>query len=238
MTHVLKVILQEDSDDGVTNLSTRSNFDNNLKQLNELLLNMASQTEKAIKEAMLALINQDMEQAKAVIDGDNEIDDMEHEIHDKALLLIARESPVATDLRKINVALKVSSEVERMADMAVNIAKSAIHIGREKHITEIVDIHKMMEIALEMVTESITAFYSEDISLAQRCAKRDDQVDKMFGSLIQELLSFIPHNPNSTNQIIQLAFVCRFIERIADHSTNIAENVVYLVTGERINLND
>jgi phosphate transport system protein len=222
----------------VINLSTRSNFDNNLKQLNEMLLNMASQTEKAIKDAMLALINQDMEQAQAVIDGDNEIDDLEHEIHDKALLLIARESPVATDLRKINVALKVSSEVERMADMAVNIAKSAIHIGREKYIKEIVDIPNMMEIALEMVSESITAFYAEDISLAQRCAKRDDQVDKMFGSLIQELLSYIPHNPNSTNQIIQLAFVCRFIERIADHSTNIAENVVYLVTGERINLND
>jgi len=221
----------------VTKLSTRSNFDNNLKQLKELLLQMANKAEFAIKEAMIALINQDMEKAKLVIDGDNEIDDLEHEINDKALLLIARESPVATDLRQINVALKVSSEVERMADMAVNIAKSAVHIGNEKHIKEMVDIPNMMEMALDMVSDSIKAFYSEDITLAKSCAERDDQVDKMFGSLIQELLGYIPKNPNSTNQIIQLAFVCRFIERIADHSTNIAENVIYLVTGKRIDLN-
>ncbi|WML59733.1 phosphate signaling complex protein PhoU [Neobacillus sp. PS2-9] len=221
----------------MTKLSTRSNFDNNLKQLKELLLQMANKAEFAIKEAMIALINQDMEKAKLVIDGDNEIDDLEHEINDKALLLIARESPVATDLRQINVALKVSSEVERMADMAVNIAKSAVHIGNEKHIKEMVDIPNMMEMALDMVSDSIKAFYSEDITLAKSCAERDDQVDKMFGSLIQELLGYIPKNPNSTNQIIQLAFVCRFIERIADHSTNIAENVIYLVTGKRIDLN-
>ncbi|MEO2074460.1 MAG: phosphate signaling complex protein PhoU [Bacillus sp. (in: firmicutes)] len=218
-------------------MSTRSNFDNNLKQLKEMLLQMADKAEFAIKEAMIALINQDLDKAKLVIDGDNEIDELEHEINDKALLLIARESPVATDLRQINVALKVSSEVERMADMAVNIAKSALHIGKEKHIKEIVDIPRMMEMSLDMVSDSIKAFYSEDVILAKSCAERDDQVDQLFGSLIQELLSYIPKNPNSTNQIIQLAFVCRFIERIADHSTNIAENVIYLVTGKRIDLN-
>lgn len=218
-------------------MSTRSNFDNNLKQLKEMLLKMAGLSEQAIKDAMLALINQDIEKAKQVIEGDNEIDDLEHEINDKALLLIARESPVATDLRKINVALKVSSEVERMADMAVNIAKSVMHIGEEKHFKELVDIPYMIELALGMVSESITAFYSEDIILAQKCAEKDDDVDKMFGSLIQELLGYIPQNPNATNQIIQLAFVCRFIERIADHSTNIAENVIFLVTGKRVDLN-
>ncbi|MGG1677418.1 phosphate signaling complex protein PhoU [Neobacillus sp. NRS-1170] len=218
-------------------MSTRANFDNNLKQLKELLLKMAEKSEHAIKEAMIALINQDIEKAKLVINGDNEINDLEHEINDKALLLIARESPVASDLRKINVALKVSSEVERMADMAVNIAKSAVHIGEEKHIKELVDIPNMMEKALDMVAESITAYYSEDITIAKKCAEKDDEVDKMFGRLIQELLGYIPQNPNSTNQIIQLAFVCRFLERIADHSTNIAENVIYLVTGQRVDLN-
>lgn len=219
-------------------MCTRANFDNNLKELKDLLLNMASKAETAIKNSMLALINQDLELAKQVVDGDNEIDDLEYEINDKALLLIARESPVATDLRKISAALKVSSEVERFADIAVNIAKSAIHIGKETHFKEIIDIPKMMEMALEMVSESITAYYSEDINLAKKCAEKDDEVDKMFGRLIQELLSYIPQNPNSTNQIIQLAFVCRFIERIADHSTNIAEDVIYLVTGNRINLNE
>jgi phosphate transport system protein len=219
-------------------MSTRTNFDNDLKELKDLLLKMAEKSEHAIKESMIALINQDMEKAKQVIDGDNEIDDLEYEINDKALLLIARQSPVATDLRKISVALKVSSEVERFADIAVNIAKSTLHIGKEKHFKEIIDIPKMMEMALEMVSDSIKAYYSGDIDLAKKSAEKDDEVDKMFGSLIQELLSYIPQNPNATNQIIQLAFVCRYIERIADHSTNIAENVIYLVTGNRINLNE
>lgn len=218
-------------------MSTRSNFDHNLMHLNELLLSMAKKAEMAIKDAMLSLVNQDLDKAKAVLMGDNEINKLEQEINDKALLLIARESPVATDLRKISAALKVSSEIERLADIAVNIAKSTIHIGNEKHIKEIIDIPNMMGIALEMVSESIEAFTTEDVSLAQACAKKDDQVDQMFGQLIQELMGYIPQNLNSTNQIIQLAFVCRNVERIADHSTNIAENVVYLVTGKRLNLN-
>lgn len=219
-------------------MSTRANFDHNLKQLKEMQLEMAGKAQEAIKKAMLSLLNQDLSLAKAVINGDNVIDDLELEIHDKALLLIARESPVATDLRKINVALKVSSEVERMGDIAVNIAKSTLHIGKEKHIKELIDIPHMMEIALDMVSEAITAFYTEDIAIAKKCAEKDDQVDKMFGSLIHELLGYIPSNPNAVNQIIQLAFVCRFIERIADHSTNIAENVIFLVTGKRMNLNE
>jgi phosphate transport system protein len=218
-------------------MSTRSNFDHNLVQLNEMLLSMAKKAEMAIKNAMLSLVNQDLDKANAVLMGDNEINKLEQEINDKALLLIARESPVATDLRKISAALKVSSEIERLADIAVNIAKSTIHIGNEKHIKEIIDIPNMMGIALEMVSESIEAFTTEDVSLAQACAKKDDQVDQMFGQLIQELMGYIPQNLNSTNQIIQLAFVCRNVERIADHSTNIAENVIYLVTGKRLNLN-
>ncbi len=186
---------------------------------------------------MSAFISQDLEKAKQIIEADNEIDDLDHDITEKALFLIAKESPVATDLRKINVALKVSREVERMGDKAVNIAKSAMHIGKERHIKEIIDIPKMMDLALEMVTDSITAYYAEDIDIANSCAEKDDQVDKMFGRLVQELMIYIPENPKSTNQIIQLSFVCRFIERIADHSTNIAENVVYLVTGKLYNLN-
>ncbi|MDR4948595.1 phosphate signaling complex protein PhoU [Neobacillus cucumis] len=218
-------------------MSTRSNFDHNLKQLNDMLLLMAKKAEFSIREAMVSLVNQDLEKAKSVINGDHEINELEHEINNKALLLIAREAPVATDLRKISAALKVSSEIERLADIAVNIAKSTIHIGEEKHIKEIIDIPNMMGMALEMVSESIEAFTTEDVSLAQKCAKKDDQVDQMFGRLINELIGYIPQNPDSTNQIIQLAFVCRSVERIADHSTNIAENAIYLVTGKQLNLN-
>jgi phosphate transport system protein len=218
-------------------MSTRSKFDSKLTQLKEKLIQMEGLAENQVRNSLSALINQDIEKAKLVIDGDNEIDDLEHEIHDQALLLIARESPVAKDLRTLNVALKVSSEVERMADMAVNIAKAAVHIGNEKHFKEIIDIPKMMDKALEMVSMSVKAYLDEDVKLAEKCAEKDDEVDKMFGRLVHELINMIPENPNATNQIIQLAFVCRFIERVADHSTNIAENVIYLVTGNRVNLN-
>ncbi len=218
-------------------MNMRSNFDQNLKELKSLQLKMADEAQVSIKNAMLALLNQDIQLAEKVINGDNVIDDLEYEIHDKALMLIARQSPVAKDLRRLHVALRVSSEVERLGDIAVNIAKSALHIGNEKHVKELIDIPHMMEMALEMVSEAITSFYSEDIELAEKCAEKDDKVDQMFGSLVKELLTYIPQNPDFTNQIIQLAFVCRFIERIADHSTNIAENVIYLETGKRYNLN-
>ena len=218
-------------------MNTRANFDQSLQELKTLQLKMAGEAETAVKNAMLSLLNRDVELANKVINGDHLIDDLEYEIHEKALMLIARQSPVAKDLRRLHVALKVSSEVERLGDIAVNIAKSTVQIGNEQHVKELIDIPQMMEVALEMLTDAITAFYSEDPALAKKCAQKDDQVDKMFGELVQELLTYIPKNPDFTNQIIQLAYVCRYIERIADHATNIAENVVYLETGKRYNLN-
>ncbi|MDQ6599659.1 phosphate signaling complex protein PhoU [Bacillus salipaludis] len=218
-------------------MSTRSNFDNQLNELKKLVLDMAKKSEIAIKDAMDALIQQDLEKAKEIINADNIIDDLEQDINNKAIILIAKESPVATDLRRIIAALKISSEVERIGDLAVNIAKSSLHIGQEKHVKEIIDIPNMMNLALEMLSEALSAFYTEDITLAQSCAEKDDIVDEMYGNLVHELMGYIPKNPNATNQITQLAYVCRYIERIADHSTNISENVIFLVTGNRYNLN-
>ncbi|HJV31205.1 MAG TPA: phosphate signaling complex protein PhoU [Bacillales bacterium] len=218
-------------------MMTRSNFDTNLKQLKEMLIDMSRKTENAMKESMKSLIIQDIVLANEVIKSDNIIDELEHEINNKAIILIAKESPVARDLRKIVVALKISSEVERIADNAVNIAKSTLQIGTEKHIKEIIDIPKMMEMALEMLSDSLTAFLTEDIELAKRCAEKDDKVDEMYGKLVHELMGYVQQNPMQMNQIVQLAFVCRYIERVADHSTNIAEHVIYLVTGKQMDLN-
>jgi phosphate transport system protein len=225
------------ADKGVLNMNTRSNFDNNLAQLKKLLLDMANKSETAIKDSIDSLIKQDVEKAESIINFDNVIDELEHEINNKAIILIAKESPVASDLRKIVVALKISSEIERIADNAVNIAKSTLHIGTEKHIKEIVDIPIMMDLALEMLSESLKAFIEEDVELAKSCAQKDDRVDEMYGKLIKELMGYIQKYPAQTNQITQLAFVCRYIERLADHSTNIAEHVIYLVTGKRYDLN-
>jgi phosphate transport system protein len=112
-----------------------------------------------------------------------------------------------------------------------------LHIGKEKHIKEIIDIPKMMDIALEMLSDSLNAFLTEDVELAKTCALKDDKVDEMYGKLIQELMGYIQKNPDKTNQITQLAFVCRYIERLGDHSTNISEHVIFLVTGKQYDLN-
>lgn len=198
---------------------------------------MTEASQHAVKMAMESLIAQDIQKAEEIISNDRKINELEDKINDMAISLIAMQSPVATDLRKIIAALRISSEVERIGDMAVNIAKSTLHIGTEKHIKEIVDIPKMMDMALEMLTDALTSFYTEDAALAKKCTEKDDAVDEMYGKLVKELLSYIPQNPAATNQIAQLAFVCRFIERVADHSTNIAEYVIYLVTGKRYDLN-
>ncbi|MCH6268849.1 MULTISPECIES: phosphate signaling complex protein PhoU [Neobacillus] len=218
-------------------MNTRSYFDTHLKQLKNMLIEMARKSEDAIKESIDTLIQQDIDRANEIIENDSTIDELEHEINNKAIILIAKESPVARDLRKIIVALKISSEVERIADNAVNIAKSTLHIGKEKHIKEIVDIPKMMDLALEMLSDSLNAFLSEDVEMAKKCAEKDDKVDEMYGILIKELMGYVQKYPDHINQINQLAFVCRYIERIADHSTNISEHVIYLVTGERYDLN-
>ncbi|WP_433743158.1 phosphate signaling complex protein PhoU [Falsibacillus pallidus] len=218
-------------------MNVRTNFDQNLKQLKELLLEMADISQKALRDSIEALKTQDLEKAKELIAGDNIVDRMDDEINAKAMALIAKESPVASDLRKIIVAIKVSSEVERIGDMAVNIAKSTLHIGTEKHIKNIVDIPKMAEMALDMLSASLASFYSEDVSLARDTAEKDDAVDTMYGELIQELMGYIPDHPTAINQITQLAFTCRYIERVADHATNISENVIFLVTGKRFDLN-
>ncbi|RLQ98221.1 phosphate signaling complex protein PhoU [Falsibacillus albus] len=218
-------------------MNVRTNFDLNLKQLKEQLLQMADTARDALKESIKALKTQDIEKANEIIANDNTIDRLEDEINSKALALIAKESPVATDLRKIIVAIKVSSEIERIGDMAVNIAKSTLHIGDEKHIKNIVDIPKMADMAMDMLSSSLTAFYSEDVTLAKECADQDDEVDKMYGELIQELMGYIPNHPSAINQITQLAFVSRYIERVADHATNISEHVIFLVTGKKYDLN-
>lgn len=218
-------------------MNIRSNFDSNLNQLKDMLMEMARLSEVSIQDSIQVLIKQDLEQAHQIIDRDTAIDDLENDINDKAISLIAMEAPVARDLRKIIVALKISSEVERIADNAVNIAKSTLHIGNEKLIKEIVDIPRMMDMALKMLSDSLQSFLQEDVALARKCAEDDDKVDEMYGMLVKELMGYLKQNPDNTNQITQLAFVCRYIERVADHSTNIAEHVIYLVTGKRYDLN-
>ncbi|MCA1058055.1 phosphate signaling complex protein PhoU [Rossellomorea aquimaris] len=219
-------------------MAIRRNFDNNLKELKDKLFDMADLAKTSLKESVVALKTQDMEKAEEIIKKDHLINQYDNEINNLAIILIAKESPVATDLRKIISALRICSEIERIGDMATNIAKSTLHIGNQKLIKPIEEIPRMLSIAEEMLEEALTAFYSEDASMAKKVADRDDEVDELYGQLVKELMTYIPNYPNEISQITQLAFTCRYIERVADHVTNICENVIFLVTGERFDLNN
>jgi phosphate transport system protein len=216
----------------------RENFQSQLNELKELLIELGSLTEKALKESVIALKQQDLEKALEIIENDAHINELEDEINDFAILLIAKQAPVASDLRKIIAAIKISADVERMADFAVNIAKSTIRIGGKEFIKPLEELPKMAGLAIDMLTKAIKAYVDEDVALAKDLSEIDDEVDEMYGKIIQELLSLMTKHEDSLPQITQLLFVCRYIERTADHATNIGENVIYLVKGKRYELND
>ncbi|MDR7072745.1 phosphate signaling complex protein PhoU [Fictibacillus barbaricus] len=216
----------------------RENFQSQLNELKELLIELGSLTETALKESVTALKQQDLEKALEIIENDARINELEDEINDFAILLIAKQAPVASDLRKIIAAIKISADVERMADFAVNIAKSTIRIGEKEFIKPLEELPKMAGLAIDMLTKAIKAYVDEDVALAKDLSEIDDEVDEMYGKIIQELLSLMTKHEDSLPQITQLLFVCRYIERTADHATNIGENVIYLVKGKRYELND
>jgi phosphate transport system protein len=222
----------------VGKMVVRENFQQQLEEMKQAIVKISNMTEDALLQSIDALKNQDLDLALQIIENDNRINVLEDEINDLAILLIAKQAPVATDLRRIIAAIKISSDIERMADFAVNIAKSTIRIGSTKLIKPLEEIPKMAALAIEMLTNATTAYIEEDVVLAKNLSEQDDQVDEMYGRLIQELLELMTKNPEHLAQITQLSFVCRYLERTADHATNIAESIIFLVKGKRYGLND
>ncbi|KZZ86325.1 MULTISPECIES: phosphate signaling complex protein PhoU [Bacillaceae] len=216
----------------------RGKFEFDLNTLREKLIEMGSLTEIALAKSIDALENQNIEKALEIMEEDEAVDNLDEEINDLSILLIAKQQPVATDLRRIMVTIKISNEMERMADFAVNIAKSAIRIGDDPLIKPIETIKKMHAIATEMLSLSIKAFNEEDVVLAKKVADMDDAVDNLYGQTIRELLELTQHSQESMPQVTQLLFVSRYLERFADHATNISENIFYLVKGRHYDLNN
>lgn len=219
-------------------MTVRATFQAELNELKEMIIQLGSQAQEAVGQSIEALTNQDVDKALKIIENDTQLNIMEEEINDKAILLIAQQSPVAIDLRRVIVALKISSDLERVGDLAVNIAKSVIRIGSQQLIKPIEDIPRIAEVANKMVADSLRAYSEEDVELAKNVAKVDDEVDEAYGILIKELLELMTQKPDYISQITQLAFICRNVERVADHSTNISESILYLVKGKRYDLNE
>lgn len=218
-------------------MSIRSTLDKDLDRLKELLIEMVSLSKTAVEKSVQSLAHQNIKMAEEIIQEDQKINEIEEEINNLIIQLIAQQQPVASDLRTIIAGLKISNDVERIGDLAVNIAKSVIHIGDGPLIKPIVDIPKMAEMALDMLNNVITAYIEKDVELAIQTAKVDDEVDALYGKIIKELLELMPSKPDSFNQISQLSFVARNIERIADHTTNMSEHIIYMVKGKNVDLN-
>jgi len=218
-------------------MTIRKEFDQGLDELKELIVEMGRHVEKALADAMKALENVDVKEAKRIIAEDADLNRLEEEIDDIGSRLIATQQPVAKDLRRILVAFRIASDLERMGDLSVDVAKVVLRLEGQSLIKPLIDLPRMGEIVQTMTFESIQAFMQENVDLAYKMAKDDDQVDALYSQIIRELFALMMERPQTISQANLLSFVGRYIERIADHATNIGENVVYLVTGKRPDLN-
>ncbi|MGP4042360.1 phosphate signaling complex protein PhoU [Gracilibacillus sp. D59] len=216
----------------------REIFQSEVKKVEELIIEMAKKAKEQLTSAVETLYNSDIERAEKVIEADKQLDSLDFEINEAAILLIARQQPVATDLRRLVVAIRVSSDLERMADNAKNIAKSTIHLGKDHGIEIHKSIAEMKEIATKMIDLAIKAYENEDITLARKLGDMDDMIDGMYSSMLRELLEETATNPQKIQHIMQMAFSGRYVERIGDHATNVGEDVMYLVKGESADLNE
>ena len=209
----------------------RNKFDMQLQHLNEQLIHMGELCEVAINRATTALQKGDIEQAREVREADEEIDQMEKDIERLCLKLLLQQQPVARDLRQISAALKMITDMERIGDQASDIAEIIISEGRVEP-TEIPRIGQMSEAAAKMVRDSVTAYVEKNLELSRNVMEADDEVDKMFEENKQELVEFIAENKgNQGVKVIDLIMVAKYLERIGDHATNIAEWVEFSITG-------
>jgi len=214
-------------------MTTRQIYSQELETLRHQLLAMGQQVEEAIQSSVDALCQQDAELAQKVIDGDDAIDELEVNIEDKCMLLIAKQQPIAHDLRVIGTCLKITTDLERMGDHATDIAEIALRLGKQPLIKPLVDIPVMAGLAKQMLHNSLMAYLNLDIALAEQISLDDDKVDHIYNRMFRELLTYMMEDPTTISQATQLLFVARYLERVADHATNVAEWVIYLATGQR-----
>ena len=209
-------------------------FDEELNALKGKILQMGGLVEAQIAGALHALTERNAELAVQIIENDHRINALDVEVDEECLRLLALYQPAAGDLRFITTAMKISTELERMSDLAENIAERAIELNEEPQLKPYIDIPRMANWSLQMVKESLDAFVNRDVTLARKVCADDDFVDELTEQLFRELVSFMLENPKTITRAIRLTFVGKYIERIADHATNVAELVVYLVEGKII----
>lgn len=209
-------------------------FDEELNELKEKVLRMGSLVEKAIYLSIKALVERKNDLAEQVIKSDDETNMLEIEIDDLALKLLALRQPQAGNLRFITSIMKINNDLERIGDLAVNIAERAIELLKFPLLKPLIDIPRMAETAQGMVKDSLDAFVKRDSKLAKNVCERDDKVDNLNDQIFRELLTYMLQDPKTIERAVDLILVGRNLERIADHATNICEDVIYMVDGRTI----
>jgi phosphate transport system protein len=209
--------------------NVETHFQKELQKLKEDLLKMSALVEEAISTSIQSLVKRDSDLAKKTFKGEDEINRMEIDIEDTCLKLLALMHPMAADLRFITSAMKIITDLERMGDQAVNIAERAISLNQEPQLKPYIDIPKMADITQSMVKDVLDAFVNSDSKLARSVCERDDMVDGLNDQVFRELLTYMMSDPQTITRAVPLMIVSRCLERIADHATNIAEDVIFLV---------
>jgi len=209
-------------------------FDEELNRLNEKLLLMARLVEESVALAVKGLKERQEEFARDVIKREQDVNLMEIEIDELCMKLLALRQPVASDLRFITSAMKIAGDLERIGDLAVNIAEVSLELLKVPLLKPLIDIPRMAAVAQSMVKDSLNAFINRDEKLARAVCERDDEVDSLNDQIFRELLTYMISDPATINRAVGLILVGRHLERIADHATNIGEDVIYLVLGKTI----
>jgi phosphate transport system protein len=210
----------------------RNRFDSQLEQLNNELMEMGTLIENAICSAVRALVEQDRAQAEQAIAFDSEVDQKEKEIENLCLKLLLQQQPVASDLRLISAALKMITDMERIGDQSADISEITILMAGHPYIKKLEHIPQMAEATIKMVTDSIDAFVKKDLKLAQSVVDYDNVVDELFDKVKEELIALISQNSENGSQAMDLIMIAKYFERIGDHATNIAEWVIFSLTGK------
>jgi phosphate transport system protein len=202
--------------------------------LKQTLLAMGGLVEDQIRRVMKALLERDDAMAQEVIERDRQVNSYDVEVDEQCVSLLALYQPAAGDLRFITTAMKIVTDLERIGDQAVNIAQRVLELNREPQLKPYIDLPRMAEKAQRMVKESLDAFVARDTALARQVCGEDSEVDLLKEQIFRELLTFMMEDPRTIPRAIRLILISRFIERVADHATNIGEMVVYLVEGKMV----
>ena len=218
-------------------MPTRHYFEAELATLRTEIMQMGELVAKAIEDSVTSLSSQDSQLAQQVIDNDVLVNNIELTIDEKCIILIAKQQPMARDLRVISTGMKIITDIERMGDHACDIASVTLRLANQPLMKPLVDIPRMSQLVMAMLRNSLEAYTNMDTVLAEKVCHDDDAIDALYNSIFRELLTYMMEDPRTISQATQLILVGRYLERIGDHATNIAEWVIYLATGQRMKHN-